>query len=403
MTTASQKFEPRRLKLARSFHGLTLEEVGARVSASKQHINLVELGSKAPTEGLLDALAAALFVAPAFFFRPPPADISVANSNFRRLRSTRVRDSEQVIAHGVVLDDLLSFVEQFLELPKPNFPSFPAMHSPDIELAAEHTRIHWGLGSDLPIESTVRVAENAGAVVVKFPAVAREIDALSINRPRPLIVRTSEKEKPTRLRFDIAHEIAHLVMHRDPSPINEGAGLRREADADRFASAFLLPRKAFERGFPRTRRLDWQCIFALKRQWNVSAQAILRRAYDLALIDAAQYRTGCVYISKQGYRRSEPFEPAEIETPELLATALRTLHEHCRMSPADVAKQLGVQTVILAKLLGLPIPDLRTADPATVVDLNARLGWPQAEWMRDRPIDKESLDADPEPSDLVAS
>ena len=66
---------------------------------------------------------------------------------------------------------------------------------------------------------------------------------------------------------------------------------------------------------------------------NVSAQAILRRAHDLALIDAAQYRIGCVYISKQGYRRSEPFEPDQIETPELLATILSTLHKQCRMKP----------------------------------------------------------------------
>jgi Zn-dependent peptidase ImmA (M78 family)/transcriptional regulator with XRE-family HTH domain len=400
MTTAGQKFEPRRLKVARAFHGLTLEGLGERVAASKQYINQLELGTKTPTDDLLDALAAALYVQPAFFFRPPPADISLANSNFRRLRSTKIRDSEQVIAHGVVLDDLLSFVEQFLGLPKANFPSLPALHPLDVERGAERARIHWGLTADLPIDSTVRVAENAGAVVVKFPAIAREIDALSINRPRPLIIRTSEKEKPTRLRFDIAHEIAHLVMHHGPTPIQAGADARREAEADRFASAFLLPRKPFERGFPRCRRLDWQCIFALKRQWNVSAQAILRRAYDLALIDAAQYRTGCVYISKQGYRRSEPFEPDQIETPELLATVLRTLHQDCRMSPSDVATQLGVQTVILAKLLGLPIPDLRTADPATVLDINAKLGWPQADWMRDRVIDKEGLDADPEPPGL---
>jgi Zn-dependent peptidase ImmA (M78 family)/transcriptional regulator with XRE-family HTH domain len=400
MTTAGQKFEPRRLRVARAFHGLTLEELGERVAASKQYINQLELGAKTPTEDLLDALAAALYVRTSFFFRPPPADISLANSNFRRSRSTTIRDSAQVIAHGVVLDDLLSFVEQFLSLPKANFPSYPGGHPPEIEQAAERARIYWGLTSDLPIDSTVRVAENAGAVVVKFPAIAREIDALSINRPRPLIIRTSEKEKPTRLRFDIAHEIAHLVMHRGPTPTQPGADARREAEADRFASAFLLPRKPFERSFARTRRLDWQCIFALKRQWNVSAQAILRRAYDLTLIDAAQYRTGCVYISKQGYRRSEPFEPDQIETPELLATVLRALHHDCHMSPADVATQLGVQTVILAKLLGLPIPDLGTADPATVVDINTRLGWPQADWMLERVIDKQGLDADPEPPEI---
>jgi len=402
MTTASPTFEPRRLKLARSFHGLTLEELGERIAASRQYIHQLELGAKVPSPELIDALAAALYVKPAFFFRAPPEDISAANSNFRRLRSARVRDSEQVIAHGVVLDDLLSFIERFLRLPIANFPSFPATDPLGIERAAERVRIHWGLTADLPIESTVRVAENAGAVVVKFPGVSREIDALSINRPRPLIIRSSEKEKPTRLRFDIAHEIGHLILHSDPVPAAASANVRRESDADRFASAFLLPRKPFERGFSRSKRLDWSRIFALKRHWNVSAQAILRRAYDLTLIDAAQYRTGCVYISRQGYRRNEPFEPDQMETPELLATALRALHDHCRMSPEDVATQLGVQTVVLAKLLGLPIPDLRAADLATVLDINSKLGWPQAEWMRNRMVDKENIDADPEPNEASA-
>jgi transcriptional regulator with XRE-family HTH domain len=184
MTIASQQFEPRRLKVARSFHGLTLEDLGERIAASKQYINQLELGAKAPTADLVDALAAALYVKGAFFFRPPPADISVSNSNFRRLRSTRIRDAEQVIAHGVLLDDLLSFVEQFLGLPKPNFPSFPVTQLSEVEIAAERARVHWGLTLDLPIDSTVRVAENAGAVVVKFPAVAREIDALLRTRSR---------------------------------------------------------------------------------------------------------------------------------------------------------------------------------------------------------------------------
>lgn len=397
MTMAGNKFEPRRLKLARSFHRMTLDELGSRVCASKQYVNQVERGLKVPADDLVAAIADVLDVRPEFFFRSPPADISTENSNFRRLRSTRVRDSEQLIAYGVVLDDLLSFIEQFLELPKANFPSFAATVPADIEDVAERARIHWGLTSDHPIESTIRVAENAGAVVVKFPAVAREIDALSINRPRPLIIRSSEKEKPTRLRFDIAHEIGHLLLHTGPTVLDADATLRREAEADRFASAFLLPRKPFERTFPRARRLDWQCIFALKRQWNVSAQAILRRAYDLTLIDAAQYRTGCIFISKQGYRKSEPFEPEEIEMPELLSTALRAMYDHLGMNVQEVSSRLGVQPVILGKLLGLPLPDLRTADPATVIDLSARMGWPQAEWMRERLVDRESRDEDPEP------
>jgi Zn-dependent peptidase ImmA (M78 family) len=214
-------------------------------------------------------------------------------------------------------------------------------------------------------------------VVVKFPGVAQEIDALSVSRKRPLIIRASEKEAPTRLRFDIAHEIGHLVMHKQRKQTDH---VELERQANRFASAFLLPRKAFMREFPRGRRLDWQAIFAMKRVWKVSAQAILRRAYDLQLIDAAQYRSGNIYISKQGYKRNEPFEPSEIETPELIRNALIALQEADGILPRDIAMKLGVQPVVLGMLLNIAMPDVREADAQTVVNLNARMDWAKARW-----------------------
>ena len=165
-------------------------------------------------------------------------------------------------------------------------------------------------------------------------------------------------------------------MHRKNRPEHELA----ERQANRFASAFLLPSKPFVRNFPRGRRLDWHVIFAIKRAWNVSAQAILRRAHDLALIDAAQYKSGNVFIAKHGYKRSEPYEAEEAETPEVLRAALIALQASQGLLPRDVARKLDVQPVLLGKLLGLKIPDLGGASPSTVVNFNARLNWSKAKW-----------------------
>jgi Zn-dependent peptidase ImmA (M78 family) len=325
------------------------------------------------------ALAAALLIEATFFFRPISAEITQESCNFRSLQSSRVRDLEQVISHGELLKELLEVLEDELEFPRPNFPHLKVTDPDSVERAAERARLHWRLTLDQPITSTIRVAENAGAVVVKFPGVAQEIDALSVFGERPLIIRSSEKKSPTRLRFDVAHEIGHLIMHRDEKLIEQD---EMEKQAHRFASAFLLPRKAFIREFPRGRRLEWQAIFAIKRNWKVSAQAILRRALDLQLIDAAQYRSGNIFISKQGFKRNEPYEPAESEKPETLRIALITLQQSKGLLPKDVAQRLGVQPVLLGKLLGLAIPDLNQADARTVVNLNARLDWAKAKWMQ---------------------
>jgi Zn-dependent peptidase ImmA (M78 family) len=168
-------------------------------------------------------------------------------------------------------------------------------------------------------------------------------------------------------------------MHRDERLIEQE---EIEKQAHRFASAFLLARRTFLKEFPRGRRLDWQTIFAIKRNWKVSAQVILRRAFDLQLIDAAQYRSGNIFISKQGFKRNEPYEPTESEKPETLRTALITLQQSKGLLPKDVAHRLGVQPVLLGKLLGLEIPDLTDVDARTVINLNARLDWAKAKWMQ---------------------
>ena len=374
---ADQKFEPKRLRLARTFFGLAQGELGERVGASRQFVHQLESGLRAPSSEMVDALAAALLVEGGFFYRTVDSEISQENCNFRSLQSSRVRDLEQVISHGALLAELLLLLEEELEFPEPNFPRIKVSDLEGVEKAAERARTHWSLTIDQPIVSTIRVAENAGAVVIKFLGVASEIDALSVYRSRPLIIRSSEKESPSRLRFDVAHEIGHLVMHQEGKPIEHE---ELETQAHRFASAFLLPRKAFVREFPRGRRLDWQTIFAIKRKWSVSAQAILRRARDLELIDAAQYRSGNIFISKQGYKRKEPYEPAEAERPEMLRTALIALQESKGMLPKDVARKLGIQPVLLGNLLGLPIPDLKDADARIIVNLNARLDWSKAKW-----------------------
>jgi Zn-dependent peptidase ImmA (M78 family) len=369
-------FEPGRLRLARTFLGLPLVDLGDQVGSSRQFIHQLESKQREPNDEMVDALAAALLVERAFFFRPLGADIPQDACNFRKLQSSRVKDIEQVLSHGALLAELLRALENDLEFPAPNFPHLPVRDIPDVERAAQRARMHWGLTLDQPILSTIRVAENAGAVVVKFPGVSQEIDALSISAERPLIIRSSEKEKPTRLRFDISHEIGHLVMHTKYRPHHEEA----ELQANRFASAFLLPSKPFAREFPQSRRLDWHAIFAIKRAWNVSAQAILRRAYDLSLIDAAQYKSGNVFISKQGYRRNEPYEADKAEVPEVLRAALIAMENNDGLLPKDIARKLDIQPVLLGKLLGLQIPDIGTANPATVINFNARLNWSKAKW-----------------------
>ena len=59
-------FHGERLRLARVALGLTLDQLGARVSATRQYLNQLEQGLKVPTDEMRAALAALLAASAVF-------------------------------------------------------------------------------------------------------------------------------------------------------------------------------------------------------------------------------------------------------------------------------------------------------------------------------------------------
>lgn len=352
-------FHGDKLRLARLLAGLSLDELGGAVAASRQFVHQLETGAKDPTDEMRDALAAVLTVTPAFFSTPAINPVREEDCHFRRLVSAPRGLVAQAVARGTAVEALVNGLEAQVRLPDVNFPEAARPESTDaIERVAEDARRHWGLGLDGPITSMTRVLENAGAVVVQFDDLTDRIDALSMARRRPIVVRSTAKAAGARLRFDLAHEAAHLIMHQG---IITGDSVT-EGEAHRFAGAFLIPRSAFAREFPRTRRvLDWNALFAMKLRWKVSVRAIARRAFDLGLIDAAQYRTANIQLVKTGQAKTERYDDRiAIEEPELLNSAIAWLSRRESIGLHRLLADLGMAPGLFARLTGhslQPLPD----------------------------------------------
>ncbi len=127
--------------------------------------------------------------------------------------------------------------------------------------------------------------ERAGVIIVSHLVQTTKVDAFSRPGRTTMIFLNRSIPSTSRWHFDIAHECGHLVMHHGiptGSPETESA-------ANSFASAFLMPRKAFSREFTLA-PFSWSHVFDLKRRWKTSAASIVRRAYDLGLISAVEYK-----------------------------------------------------------------------------------------------------------------
>lgn len=355
------------IRLARLFHGLTLEDVAARLHKSRQYVHKIETEQIVPTAETLSAIAELTQVEPAFFVTPAPVPASEEQCHFRKHFTTRSAIKHVALAKGEMFRRLVAGLEEQLELPAPNIPSHDVSSLVEIERAAEACRAHWKLGFG-PIQNMVRVAELAGAVVTSFKGVSREVDAYSISAARPIIVVNSESASACRQRFDIAHELGHLVLH-----VGLATGDRKtEGEANRFAGAFLLPRSSFVKEFPRLRGsyLNWQGLSEMKLRWKVSKAALLYRARQLGLISEDQYRTGVIRLNRGGEAKVER-EDALVaqETPELFTQAVRLGMEHQGMNLETYGRLFGVKESVVAEFLAESISVLVTNE-TTALDSN---------------------------------
>lgn len=362
-------FKSSQLRLARHYWGKTLNDIAEEIGCTRQYVSQLETGKgKLKLEDqITDALAKSLKVAPTFFFKPVGASLSEEQAHFRKLSTTKASVKQKVLARGTLFDQLVEFIDTKVRLPTVDFPDESGAETAEqIEQAAERLRTYWGLGLG-PVSHMVRVVERAGAVIAFFQDASTEVDALSIVSRRPVIVRNDAKQSPFRLRFDIAHELGHLVLHE-----GQVTGDRKtESEANRFASAFLLPRTTFVKAFPRRgSRLDWVGISKMKMDFQVSKAAILYRAKSLGVIDDYQYRGAVIYLKNQGENIEEKEDAfCQREQAETIPAALKVLREYHGINHSALAEQLGVTSDFLSEIVPKPSGDTPCSQPTAVLRL----------------------------------
>lgn len=340
-------FSGARLRLAREFHGLTGAQLAAQVAVSQPFLSKLEGGEKEPSDLLLAALSETLGFDPPFFFAPP---FEVGECHFRSRKTTPLKVKRRALAHGTLFGILISYLETRVSLPRRDIPRLTTKETGSPAAVAERCRAHWGLGVDVPINNVTRVLENAGAVVTTFAFPSPKVDAFTRPGTRDIVVLNTLKGY-SHNRWDKAHELGHLVMHRDLACDQEDDF---EGEADLFARELLLPRRAIEREF-RPRKLDWGMLFDLKRRWKTSVSALVRRGHELGLLTSAEYMRAYKYYRAKRWHKGEPYEPGA-ENPEVVPAAMSILERKKGEPPLEVARQLHWLPHIFEEVLGYEVP-----------------------------------------------
>lgn len=362
MKTGTPGFVGERLRQARVYRGLAKTELARAVGTTQPSITQYEQGKSSPGPAVFSRIVEELVFPAEFFFKPAP-DWAGAPVFFRSVRAATKGNRERTEERLRWAAELTSLLEQYVNIPAVNIPEFDvpsdpaALSNERIEEIAGELRWRWKLGLGA-ISDVSLLLENNGIVVLRFPIGDAKQDALSWRNPatgRPFIVLSGDKESAVRSRFDIAHELAHLVLHRRVRRVDVMKGAHwklMEDQAHRFAGAFLLPAESFTASLP---YVTLPLLVQLKPQWKVSVGAMLFRSQTLGVIGKEQ---AAVLWETYGRRRWKAREPLDDilppEHPRILRRAVELVISHQVLSKTAIADALAIPTAEIEELVGLP-------------------------------------------------
>lgn len=343
--------------LARESRGMTQADLANETGLAQGTVSKIENGLLDLTEDSLEAVSSALRYPRTFFLQEDRVyGAATPCLHHRRRKSMSAIKLRQV--HAVINVMRMQTSRLLRDVEVESTVRFQHM-DPDeygsVEEIAQLVRASWRLPMG-PIRSVTQAIEGGGGIVIASSFGTDKLDAISQwEPPQPPLFFVSDRAPGDRLRFNLAHELGHIVMHDMPTP-------EQEAEADRFAAEFLMPAREIE---PDLHGVTLPKLANLKRYWGVSMAALIMRARDVGTITDRQKRSLFMRLSQLGYRKREPVEISR-EQPALLRQVIdfhRTEHGYSIGELSRVANlsEPEFREVYLTE----ETPHLRLVEPAS--------------------------------------
>ncbi|GED28772.1 transcriptional regulator [Brevibacillus agri] len=371
------QFNPKRLREARLVRGMTISDLAEKIGISKQAISQFELGEHSPKHETVLALINTLKFPKNFFYREFKEQY-VGNTFFRANATATKKSKEVQFQKTLLAGYIYEYLSEYIEFPELNVPDSSLClnsewNNNSIEQLAEQVRKHWDLG-DKPITNIVHLLERNGVIVFSVDTDSEKVDAFCQHRKgRPFIFLGNDKQSAFRRQFDGAHELGHILMHKE---IDNQDVLSRiefkemENQANRFASALLLPAEAFAKTVTSTSLLHF---VELKKYWNVSIAAMLYRCLDLKLIDESKYTSLVKQMSMKKMRTKEPLDDVfPLQEPVVLRKSILMLLENKIKNELQLIQEISVPQEYIEMLCNLDQGTLNYKEPEPTIRLIKR-------------------------------
>ena len=314
---------------------MTQEQLADMVGLTQAALSRYEKGMRDPDDEVIARLAKALGVTARFFEHAGRSKGAMAvDAHMRRRQTARPTVWKQLEAQLNVYRMHTSLLFEEVSLRAEQYvPTFDPIEVRPSD-AARIVRMQWRMPVG-PVRHLTQWIEAAGCVVFEDDFGTTRVDGMSQWVGDHPVIFLNRSAPTDRKRLTMAHELGHLVLHA--TEVVEDV----ENQATEFAAEFLMPMDVIK---PQLRDLRIGRLHDLKREWGVSMQAIVERAFYAKLI-TPQGRTNFYKMcSAKGWRMQEPLsDELPLEKPTLAQSIGKSLAAR-GFSDEDIAHLAGFAT-----------------------------------------------------------
>jgi Zn-dependent peptidase ImmA (M78 family) len=328
------------LRLARQYRGFAQRDFARIMCVEPSTVSRVENGVTDASEEFGHRATQHLRFPREFFDQQDAVyglPLSVHPSMWRKRMAVSQHDIDRALAElNIRMMHLRRLVRAIEYEPALQIPSLDVdAYRGNIEAIADMVRRTW-LMPPGPVRDLTSWLERAGCFVIHTNLPDAAMDGVTLHAPdTPPCIFLNRGQPADRMRFSLAHELAHLVMHRMPSQ-------HMEEDANAFAGAFLAPARDIRPHFV-GRRVTLALLANLKPEWRMAMAALLYRAKQLSFVDANQARYLWQQFNMHRIRLREPPElDFPVEKPTLMQKLISLHINELGYSLSDLKKLLAM-------------------------------------------------------------
>lgn len=352
---------PRRLENAMNARGLTQIAMASILDVSKGTISKWINGNHSPRNAneRLGDISKILNVPIEWLVSEDLGESSV--SFFRTNTSSTKMGREVAEARLKWAAEILFSFSEWVDYPEVNLPKvytykeWVRLDDEDIIQIAKDCRRLWSLDNK-PISDLMFTCEMAGICIVQEELGYPKMDGLSFwYNNKPFIYLNTDKYSACRGRFNLAHELFHLIAHKYvPESDYKKPEIYKliESQANLFASELIYPSSQFidDLIYP-----SIDSLLILKRKWKLSLAAMLFKAQQLDLIDEARATNAWRTLARKKWRKIEPYDnEIPLETPVLFRQVIDGLIEQGDFSKSEILSTTKLSRNDVEDILSLP-------------------------------------------------